>query len=49
MADKNYTNGTGRRKTSIARVYIKKGKGNIFINDKVLGRVFPYRDPQQQW
>jgi small subunit ribosomal protein S9 len=41
MADKNYTNGTGRRKTSIARVYIKKGKGNIFINDKVLEEYFP--------
>jgi small subunit ribosomal protein S9 len=41
MADKAYTNGTGRRKTSIARVYIKKGKGNIFINDKTLEDYFP--------
>jgi small subunit ribosomal protein S9 len=24
----------GRRKTSVARVYLKKGKGNITINDK---------------
>jgi small subunit ribosomal protein S9 len=40
-ADKNYTNGTGRRKTSIARVYIKKGKGNISVNDKTLEDYFP--------
>ena len=25
---------TGRRKTSIARVWLKKGNGNIFINGK---------------
>ena len=24
----------GRRKTSVARVYLKKGKGNIIINEK---------------
>jgi small subunit ribosomal protein S9 len=32
MADYNY--GTGRRKTSCARVFIKPGKGNITINGK---------------
>ena len=32
MAD--YTYGTGRRKTSCARVFIKPGKGNITINGK---------------
>ena len=26
-------NTTGKRKTSIARIYIKKGSGNIIIND----------------
>jgi len=26
-------NATGKRKTSIARIYIKKGSGNIIIND----------------
>ncbi len=34
------TNTTGRRKTSIARVYVKPGKGVIKINDKELGVYF---------
>jgi small subunit ribosomal protein S9 len=32
--------GTGRRKTSTARVYLKPGKGNIIINDKSLDEYF---------
>jgi small subunit ribosomal protein S9 len=28
------TNAVGRRKTAIARVYLKKGKGNITVNKK---------------
>ena len=31
---------TGRRKTSSARVYLKKGKGNISINDRTLNEYF---------
>lgn len=31
----------GRRKTSIARVYLKKGKGNITVNDKNYTEYFP--------
>ena len=31
---------TGRRKTSSARVYLKKGKGNIFVNDRKLEDYF---------
>ena len=31
---------TGRRKTSAARVYLKKGKGNIFVNDRKLDEYF---------
>ncbi len=30
----NNINGTGRRKKSIARVYLKHGKGNITINKR---------------
>ncbi|MBI4936843.1 MAG: 30S ribosomal protein S9 [Nitrosomonadales bacterium] len=30
----NYNYGTGRRKSAIARVFIKPGKGNIVVNDK---------------
>ena len=31
----------GRRKTSVARIYIKKGKGEIKINKKTLENYFP--------
>ena len=33
-------NTTGRRKTSIARVYVKPGKGQIVINDRELATYF---------
>jgi len=33
-------NTTGRRKTSIARVYVKPGKGQITINDRELTQYF---------
>ena len=31
---------TGRRKTSSARVYLKKGKGNFSVNDRKLDEYF---------
>ena len=31
---------TGRRKTSSARIYLKKGKGNIVINDSKIDEYF---------
>jgi small subunit ribosomal protein S9 len=34
-------NATGRRKTSVARVYLKSGKGEIRINDRPLQDYFP--------
>ena len=34
-------NGTGRRKTSVARVWLKSGKGNFLINNKKLEEYFP--------
>ena len=34
-----WNNGTGRRKSSVARVFIKKGTGKIVINEKDI-RVF---------
>ena len=30
----NYNYGTGRRKSAVARVFIKPGKGDITVNDK---------------
>jgi small subunit ribosomal protein S9 len=41
VAGEQYIWGTGRRKTSIARVRIKKGNGKILINDKDLDSYFP--------
>ena len=36
----NYYYGTGRRKTSVARVFLKKGTGKIVVNDKPLDEFF---------
>lgn len=35
-----YSYGTGRRKTSIARVYLRKGSGKIFVNSKPVEEYF---------
>lgn len=34
-------NTSGRRKTSVARVYLKKGKGEITVNGKEFKQYFP--------
>ncbi len=39
MADTQYY-GTGRRKTSTARVFIAQGSGNITVNDRPLDEYF---------
>ena len=36
----NYNYGTGRRKSAVARVFIKPGKGEIVVNDKPLDVFF---------
>ncbi len=33
--------GTGRRKTSVARVFLRPGKGNISVNDRNFEEYFP--------
>ncbi|MCL2763300.1 MAG: 30S ribosomal protein S9, partial [Treponema sp.] len=38
---KNLGIGTGRRKTSVARVYVRTGNGNITVNGKELTQYFP--------
>lgn len=35
-----YNYGTGRRKSAVARVFIKPGKGDIVVNDKPLDMFF---------
>ena len=37
-AQQNY--GTGRRKTAVARVFLKPGKGSIIVNDKPVDEFF---------
>jgi small subunit ribosomal protein S9 len=39
MAEAQYY-GTGRRKTSTARVYVKPGNGQIMVNDRSLDEYF---------
>jgi len=36
----NWNYGTGRRKTSVARVFLKKGTGNIVVNGKPVDEYF---------
>ncbi len=36
----NYYYGTGRRKTSVARVFIKQGSGKFIVNDKPVDEFF---------
>ncbi|MDA9719097.1 30S ribosomal protein S9 [Betaproteobacteria bacterium] len=36
----DYYYGTGRRKSSVARVFLKKGSGNITVNKRKLGEYF---------
>ena len=38
---KNLGIGTGRRKTSVARVYVRDGSGKIVVNGKELVEYFP--------
>jgi len=40
MAQTNTYQGTGRRKTSTARVYLKSGKGEITVNQRSLDEYF---------
>ena len=37
----NLFNGTGRRKTSVARVWLKPGKGSFKVNNRELNDYFP--------
>lgn len=46
MAGKEYTWGTGRRKTAVARVRICEGAGNIVINNRKYDEYFPVINDQ---
>lgn len=40
--------GTGKRKSSIARVYLRSGSGQILVNQRPLADYFP-RETYQNW
>ncbi len=42
MAKTNVYQGTGRRKTSVARVRLTSGKGKVTVNGKDVHEYFPY-------
>ena len=42
MANEKKFYGTGRRKASIARVYVQSGKGKILINGVTVEKYMPY-------
>jgi small subunit ribosomal protein S9 len=41
---KNLAHGTGRRKTSVARVYLRSGNGKIKVNGKDIKEFFPIEE-----
>ena len=41
-AKKEFFYGTGRRKSSVARVFVKPGKGSITVNEQDVNAYFPY-------
>ena len=48
MAGANLAYGTGRRKTAIARVYLRQGKGEISVNGRPLEEYFPLEHNRQR-
>jgi small subunit ribosomal protein S9 len=47
MEKKKYFNGTGRRKTAVARVRLLPGEGAVIINGKPLEELFPHPDQRR--
>ena len=47
MTEKTFCWGTGRRKTSVARVRITEGSGNIIVNGSALEKYFTILQDQQ--
>ena len=44
----NYYYGTGRRKSAVARVFIKQGSGKFTVNDKPVDEFLPAK-PGAWW
>jgi len=48
MADERYYEGTGRRKTAVARVRLYPGRSDVTVNDKTLQEMLPRSSHQRQ-
>lgn len=48
MSNAEYVWGTGRRKTSVARVRMKEGKGEIVVNGRPVDQFFPSINHKEQ-
>jgi small subunit ribosomal protein S9 len=48
LAKNPYTFGTGRRKTSVARVRVKDGSGRILVNRRELHNYFPLAQERER-
>ena len=46
---KNITTGTGRRKTSVASIFIKEEKGDFLVNGKNITEYFPLEKDTVVW
>lgn len=44
----NVSAGTGRRKTAVARVYLRAGSGKVVVNDRQLGDYFPAEELERE-
>jgi small subunit ribosomal protein S9 len=44
-----FISGTGRRKTAVARVFLKEDKGEFIVNGKDITEYFPSEAAQQKW
>jgi small subunit ribosomal protein S9 len=48
LAGTNLAYGTGRRKTAVARVYLRQGKGAVSVNGRSLEEYFPLEHQRQR-
>ncbi len=49
MSTKQFTSGTGRRKTGVARVFLYEGAGEVTVNDVPIEQYFPTEKETLAW
>jgi small subunit ribosomal protein S9 len=48
MKEKKQNSATGRRKTAVASVYLRRGKGNVDVNGRAFDNYFPLETQRSQ-